>query len=79
MMIISFKGLGSTIRGKSPMANCLSYSDLDCMVRKKCKGFLGKVEDFKDSVYSSFYASCTIASKGTLLNVVQLDWYAVFR
>ena len=37
------------------MANCLSYSDLDCMVRKKCKGFLGKVEDFKDSVESNSF------------------------
>ena len=32
------------------MANCLSHINLDCMVGKKCKEFLGQVEDFKDAI-----------------------------
>ena len=37
------------------MANCLSHINLDCMVGKKCKEFLGQVEDFKDAIGSNLF------------------------
>ena len=36
MMTISFIGLGSFLRSKTPLANCLPYYALDCVPKKRC-------------------------------------------
>ncbi|RVW28663.1 hypothetical protein CK203_081341 [Vitis vinifera] len=54
------------------------YSNLGCVVGKKCKDFEDKVRNSEylwDSIVflASLWAFCSKVFKGTLLNVLQLD------
>lgn len=81
-MTISYKVLGSSIRGKVLWQTaCLAF--IWVVWRERCvKIFQDKVrtlEALLDVIhfFASFCASCTTTFKGISLNVFQLDWFLV--
>ena len=82
MMVIAFKGLGNSLRGKIlwPIA-CLTLLWMVWQERNnKIFEDKGRTEEMLWDLflfYSSLWASCTVAFRGVPLSVLQLNWIAV--
>ena len=82
MLVIAFKGLGNSLRGKQFFIACLT---LIWMVWQERNNRIfedkGRSEEtLWDLIlfYSSLGASCTTTFRGVPLSVLQLNWTAVY-
>ena len=82
MMIITFRGLGNSIRGKT-LWQIACYTLLWIVWQERNarifedKGRLeGLLLDLLH-IYSSLWASCIVAFRGVLLSVIRLNWLEV--
>ena len=82
MLVIAFKGLGNSLRGKTLwQIACLT---LVWMVWQERNNRIfedkGRTEEMLWDLilfYSSLWASCTVAFRGVPLSVLQLNWIAI--
>ncbi|RVW36395.1 putative mitochondrial protein [Vitis vinifera] len=83
MMVITFKGLGNSLRGKTLwQIACLTLIWLVWQERNnRIFEDKGRTEEMLWDLirfYSSLWASCTEAFRGVPLSVLQLNWIAVY-
>ncbi|RVW67640.1 hypothetical protein CK203_063062 [Vitis vinifera] len=82
MLVIAFKGLGNSLRGKTLWQ--IACLNLVWMVWQERNNRIfedkGRMEEMLWDLilfYSSLWASCTVAFRGVPLSVLQLNWIAV--